>query len=333
MTLPDLNRARIPVGISSCLLGENVRYNGGNELNSYIDQTLGQYFEFHRFCPEMAIGLGVPRKPIRLVREKGTEKGTEKGAAQIRCIGAEEPDRDFTGALENITHEQLSWHSFLCGYILKKGSPSCGMERVKVWVQNRMPENVGTGIYAATLMQNFPNLPVEEEGRLGDTQLRENFIQRVYVMSRWKQLESMGLTIRRLVDFHARHKLIVMSHSQQRNRELGRLVAGVTKQDLPSKSEAYIASLMHTLKKVATPKNHVNVLQHVQGFLKRALDTDDKQELIQCIDAYRQGQVPLIVPITLLNHHFRRNPNEYIANSWYMQPYFSGLGLRNQIQG
>lgn len=318
MSTADKNGARIPVGISSCLLGENVRYNGGNELNPYIDRTLGQYFEFRRFCPEMAIGLGVPRKPIRLVRDKS--------AARVRCIGANEPERDFTDALENITQEQRDWHSSLCGYILKSGSPSCGMERVKVWGQNRIPENVGTGIYAATLMRNFPNLPVEDEGRLGDPRLCENFIKRVYVLHLWKQLESRGLTVGRLVDFHARHKLIVMSHSQQRCRELGRLVAGITKKDLRTKSDEYIAALMQTLKKVTTPKNHVNVLQHVQGYLKRALDADDKQELKQCIEAYRQGHVPLIVPVTLLNHYFRRNPDEYIANSWYMHPYFSELG-------
>lgn len=314
---------KVPVGISSCLLGDNVRYNGGNELNAYIESTLGQYFEFHRFCPEMAIGLGVPRKPIRLVREKS--------AAEVRCVGVDEPDRDFTLALVNAAHEQRDWHSRLCGYILKKNSPSCGMERVKVWVGNRMPENVGSGIYAATLMKNFPELPVEEEGRLGDARLRENFIQRVYVLFRWKQMQAEGVSVGRLVDFHARHKLIIMSHNQQRARELGRLVASATGRNIMEVSAQYLSLLMPTLRKIATVKNHVNVLQHIQGYLKRSLDADDKQELVECIESYRKGELPLIVPITLLNHHFRRNPDEYIANSWYMHPYHPELGLRNQI--
>lgn len=314
---------KIPVGISSCLLGDNVRYNGGNELNSYIQKTLGEFLEFRRFCPEMAIGLGVPRKPIRLVRYRGDDV--------IHCVGVDEPDREFTAALENTAHEQSDWQRQLCGYIVKKGSPSCGMERVKVWRENRMPENVGSGIYTATLMKNFPNLPVEEEGRLGDARLRENFIQRVFILHRWKAMEAEGVSVHRLVDFHARHKLIIMSHGQVKNRELGQLVAGTNSKNVKVNAREYLSGLMQALRKPATAKNHVNVLQHIQGYLKKHLDADDKAELSQCIEAYRLGQLPLIVPITLLNHHFRRHPNEYIERSWYMQPYLSELGLRNQI--
>lgn len=313
---------RIPVGISSCLLGETVRFDGGHKLHSYIEQTLGQYFEFRPFCPEVAIGLGVPRKPIRLVQSATDDS--------IRCVGTTEPEKDFTDALRNIAHEQLPGQRELCGYILKKGSPSCGMERVKVYGA-RMPRADGAGIYAATMMANLPDLPVEEEGRLGDARLRENFIQRVYVTWRWRQLLAEGLTVAGLVDFHARHKLILMSRDQRAVRALGQQVAAVTRSTLAAEAADYFSTLMRTLKKTATVRNHVNVLQHVQGYLKKHLDRDDKAELAETIERYRQGQVPLIVPITLLNHHFRRNPNDYIARSWYMQPYPAELSLTNQI--
>ncbi|MEZ5491445.1 MAG: DUF523 and DUF1722 domain-containing protein [Gammaproteobacteria bacterium] len=314
---------KIPVGISSCLLGENVRFDGGHKQHSYVQKTLGEYFEFRTFCPEVAIGLGIPRRPIRLIRKAGSD--------EIRCVSTVDESKDYTDALVDAAEQQAHWHRDLCGYILKRASPSCGMERVKVYSEQGMPFNDGAGIYAATLMKNFPELPVEEEGRLGDSRLRENFIQRVYVMWRWKELLESGVTVGRLVDFHARHKLIIMSHDQQDYRALGKLVAGIRKENLSEQLPAYLHGLMAALKKIASLGNHVNVLQHIQGYLKQNLDRDDKQELVQCIEDYRNGVVPLIVPITLLNHHFRRNPNEYIERSWYMKPYPSELSLTNQI--
>ena len=171
--------SKIPVGISSCLLGEKVRYDGGHKNNSYVGKTLGQYFDLQSFCPELDIGLGIPRKPIRLSR---------KGSDVIRCILVDNPEPDFTDALAKSANEKKQWHSILCGYILKKDSPSCGMERVKIW-DDVMPIREGVGIYAGKMMENFPYLPVEEEGRLGDAVLRENFIQRVFIMRRWYQLK------------------------------------------------------------------------------------------------------------------------------------------------
>jgi len=314
---------KIPVGISSCLLGESVRFDGGHKQHSYVQKTLGEYFEFKPFCPEVAIGLGIPRKPIRLIRQAGSE--------EIRCVSTVDASKDFTDDLVNIAQQQAHWQGDLCGYILKRGSPSCGMERVKVYSDKGMPFNDGAGIYAATMMKRFPELPCEEEGRLGDSKLRENFVQRVYVMWRWKQLLESGITVGKLVDFHARHKLILMSHDQQDYRQLGKLVAGIRKDNLQEMLTVYLADLMRALKKIATAGNHVNVLQHIQGYLKQNLDRDDKQELVQCIEEYRSGVVPLIVPITLLNHHFRRNPNEYIERSWYMKPYPAELSLTSNI--
>jgi uncharacterized protein YbgA (DUF1722 family)/uncharacterized protein YbbK (DUF523 family) len=314
---------KIPVGISSCLLGENVRFDGGHKQHSYVQQTLGEYFEFKPFCPEVAIGLGIPRKPIRLVRHPGSE--------EIRCVSTVDASKDFTDQLADAARQQTHWQEELCGYILKRGSPSCGMERVKVYSEKGMPFNDGAGIYAATMMRIFPELPCEEEGRLGDSRLRENFIQRVYVMWRWKQLLESGISVGKLVDFHARHKLIIMSHDQQDYRNLGKLVASIRKENLQELVPVYLADLMKALKKIASVGNHVNVLQHIQGYLKQNLDRDDKQELVQCIEEYRSGIVPLIVPITLLNHHFRRNPNDYIERSWYMKPYPAELSLTSNI--
>lgn len=255
-------QSKMPVGISSCLLGEKVRYDGGHKNNSTITKTLGQYFDLQSFCPELDIGLGVPRKPIHLSR---------KGSDVIRCVPIDSPEPDFTDALEKSANEKKQWHSSLCGYILKKDSPSCGMERVKVW-KDIMPIREGVGIYAAKMMENFPYLPVEEEGRLGDAMLRENFIQRVFIMHRWQQLKAQGMTFSDLLKFHARHKLIIMSHNQNRYRELGQLLAAARKDNALEVAEEYLLKLMRALKIPATRGNHVNVLQHIQGYLKKPLD-------------------------------------------------------------
>ncbi|MEX0963686.1 MAG: DUF523 and DUF1722 domain-containing protein [Pseudohongiellaceae bacterium] len=317
----DGEHGKIPVGVSSCLLGEKVRYDGGHKNNSYIGRTLGEYFNLQPFCPELDIGLGIPRKPIRLSR---------KGSDVIRCIPVDGPEPDYTEPLKESANNQKAWHGSLCGYILKKDSPSCGMERVKIW-DDVMPIREGHGIYAAKMMENFPCLPVEEEGRLGDAVLRENFIQRVFVMHRWTQLFREGVKLRDLLEFHARHKLIIMSHDQNRYRELGRLLAAAGKSDAADVADTYLPGLMATLKIPATRGNHVNVLQHIQGYLKKPLDKEDKLELTETVEKYRLGLLPLIVPITLLNHFFRKYPDEYITNSWYMHPYPEEMSLQNHI--
>ena len=312
---------KIPVGISSCLLGEQVRYDGGHKRHSWITGTLGKYFELHPFCPEVDIGLGIPRKPIRLTRAEDGE---------IRCVQIDDPAIDHTRALRDCLHKRRAWAGRLCGYILKKDSPSCGMERVRVW-RGEMPAREGSGIFADALMREFPWLPVEEEGRLGDAVLRENFIQRVFVLRRWFALLESGLSVSALTQFHARHKLILMSHDPMQYPALGRLLADAGKQDFEELSEQYLLRLMAALKLPATRGRHVNVLQHITGYLKKSLATDDKRELARTIEDYRQGLVPLIVPITLLNHFFRKHPHPYIAESWYMKPYPAELVLRNQL--
>jgi uncharacterized protein YbgA (DUF1722 family)/uncharacterized protein YbbK (DUF523 family) len=313
-----MSMTKIPIGISSCLLGQPVRYDGGHKRDNYIVGTLADYFDFQPFCPEIAIGMGTPRPTIHLVNSN----------KQIRSIGVKNPDIDVTDQLRDYANQQKSTHSDLCGYILKKGSPSCGMERVKVY-SNGQPQQIGTGIYAEVMMRNNPLLPVEEEGRLGDPRLRENFIQRVYVLHRWKLLITEGLTPQRLTRFHAQHKLIIMSHANY--ADLGQLLATVSKENIVEVAKIYIAQLMTTLKKLASRKSHVNVLQHIQGYLKKELTADDKAELSELIERYRLGEVPLIVPLTLLKHHFRKNPDAYIEDSYYMCPYPAPLQLSNAL--
>lgn len=309
---------KIPIGISSCLLGQNVRYDGGNKRDSYITGTLSAYFDFHPFCPEVGIGLGTPRPTLHLVKIDNA----------LRCVGIKDPKIDVTDQLRSYAKQQQNFFADLCGYILKKGSPSCGMERVKVYTGVHAHKN-GVGIYAEELMRLNPLLPVEEEGRLGDPGLRENFIQRIYVLYRWKALLAEGLTASSLTHFHARHKLIIMSHEDY--RDLGQLLAGLTKANLITIAEQYILQLMTTLKKPSSRKNHVNVLQHIQGYLKKALSADDKAELCEVIERYRNGYIPLIVPLTLLKHHFRKSPDPYIEESYYMSPYPQELQLINQL--
>lgn len=315
--------SKIKVGISSCLLGEKVRFDSGHKKNAYVTDTLNDYFEFTPFCPEVSIGLGIPRETIRLVTVD----------EEIRCVGTKSPDLDVTEELYQSADDQKGWHAELSGYILKKDSPSCGMERVKLYKgieKNQMAEKSGVGLYAKRLMENFPHLPIEEEGRLSDPRLRENFIQRVYIYARWQEMEHKGFTLAGLQEFHAQHKYIFMSHNQNQGRTLGASLANSDK-DIETLALDYLGLMMALLKSIATVKNHVNTLQHIQGYLKNDLDAGDKEELRATIEDYQKFLLPLIVPITLLRHHFRRHPKGYIENSYYLKPHPGELMLLNNI--
>jgi len=314
------NLEKIKIGISSCLLGEKVRFDSGHKRNAYVNNVLSNYFEFTAFCPEVEIGLGIPREPIRLVIFD----------EEVRCVGTKNKSMDVTEKLYQSADEQKDWHQQLCGYILKKGSPSCGMERVRLY-RGDMPERIGVGLYARRLIQNFPELPVEEEGRLEDSLLRENFIQRVYIYWRWKKLLEEPACFNDLTEFHARHKYIFMSHDQTLARELGTWLAENHKTEISNVTSQYLSKMMSLLKHIATRRNHVNTLQHIQGYLKKHLTADDKLELTTNIHQYRKGLLPLVVPITLLRHHFRHNPNSYISDSYYMQPHPAELMLLNSL--
>jgi uncharacterized protein YbgA (DUF1722 family)/uncharacterized protein YbbK (DUF523 family) len=310
---------RIRIGISSCLLGAKVRYDGNHKLDTFLTETLGRHFEFVPVCPEVAIGLGVPRPPIRLV-----------GAAHApRAVGVEDPALDVTRKLADYGARMGRELNDISGYILKSKSPSCGMERVKLYPEKGGPGvKQGRGIYAAALMAKRPLLPTEEEGRLGDPALRENFIENVFAYRRWQDLAASGVTASRLVDFHTRHKLMIMAHGTERYRALGRLVAGASRREARAVADKYIHAFMHTLRHTPTRARHANVLMHLMGYLKKTLDSADKYELLALIHAYRVGHVPRIVPLTLLNHHFRRHPHPYVVGQYYLEPPPDELMLR-----
>jgi uncharacterized protein YbgA (DUF1722 family)/uncharacterized protein YbbK (DUF523 family) len=311
----------IRIASSSCLLGQEVRYNGAHKLNAYMTKSLSEYFEFVPFCPEVAIGLGIPRKPIRLVQ----------GERGIRAVGIKNPELDVTDKLVTYGEEVVTKLQGISGYIFKKASPSCGIERVKVYNEAGNPVDSSAGIFAGTVMRLLPELPVEEEGRLMDPRLRENFIERVFVYRRWQELVEQGLTAATLVGFHTRHKFTILAHDEPAYRELGGVVANAGKGDIDSIASRYVGTLMAALKRMATPKTHANVLMHIMGFVKQHLDSADKAELLDVIDAYRLEQVPLIVPITLIKHYLRRHPDPYMDQQYYLNPHPMELMLRNHI--
>jgi uncharacterized protein YbgA (DUF1722 family)/uncharacterized protein YbbK (DUF523 family) len=321
MTQANEQAEKIPVGVSSCLLGQEVRYDGGHKHNAYLTKTLTDYFEFVPFCPELAIGMPVPRPPIQLKAKDG----------EIHAVGVKDPAIDKTRDLAAYGQQVAVKNRHLCGYILKKDSPSCGMERVKVYDKNNMPEKRGRGIYAAALMEMLPWLPVEEEGRLMDPRLRENFVERVFVLSRWQNYQDLGMSAAALVEFHTRHKFIIQAHDEVAYRELGRLVSDLGNADMAQISSQYLVRMMEALKRLATTRTHANVLMHIMGFLKNYLTGDDKQELLGLIENYRQGKVPLIVPITLIKHYLRIYPDDYINQQYYLNPHPMELMLRNHI--
>jgi len=313
---------KLRIGISSCLLGDQVRFDGGHKRDAFIVDHLGPWVEFVPVCPEVAIGLGIPRQPIHLVN----------GENGIRVVGVRDPSLDVTEPLLDYGREMAGQLTDLCGYILKSRSPSCGMERVKVYGAGGGPgSKTGVGLYAKAFMEAHPTLPVEEEGRLGDPVLRENFIERIFTYARWQAMVRRGLSAAAIVDFHTRHKLCLLAHGEVAYRRMGRMVANAGKVPPRELADAYLRELMAVLTLRATRRRHANVLQHLAGYLKRALDSDDRTELGEVIDEYRLGRVPLIVPITLFRHHFRRHPDPYVEAQVYLHPHPPELMLRNLI--
>lgn len=300
---------RILVGVSSCLLGEQVRYNGGHKRDKYVAEALSEHFQLLPFCPEVAVGLGVPRTPIRLTK-------TEAGAT--RAVAIDDPARDVSDALHRYGVEVSRTHPALSGYIFKARSPSCGMERVKVYGRDGTRVDRSRGLYAGAIIKERPLLPVEEEGRLNDAGLRENFLERVFVYHRWQCLDAVGLTRAALVRFHSEHKFLIMAHDQDALRELGRIVAN-PEESIATTAAAYIEKLMQALSRLASRGNQANALQHLAGFLKNTIDSDARAELAGAIDGYRSGDLPIIVPLTLLRHHQRRVEDDYLAGQQILE--------------
>ena len=313
---------KIKLGVSACLLGEKVRYDGGHKMDRFIVNTLGNYVEFVPVCPEAEAGFGIPRESMHLAGDPSAPR-----------LITTKTKRDVTG-------QMLKWAKTrvreleaedLCGFIFKSRSPSSGMARVKVFTKKGMPVQKGVGLFAQAFMDHFPLIPVEEEGRLHDFKLRENFIESIFVLKRWRAFLKEDKTRGGLVKFHTQHKLLIMSHSVQHYRTMGKLVAHGKEKSLKALFSEYQQQLMAGLKLKTTIKKNVNVLQHLMGYFKKDLTGDEKQELLEIFDNYRKGHIPLIVPITLIGHYVRKYHQPYLKQQYYLHPHPVELQLRNHV--
>ena len=324
MTEPErvAPRPTIRLGISACLLGDQVRFDGGHKRDRFLTDTLGPFVEWVRVCPEVELGLGTPRETLRLVKSDGA----------LRMITTRTAV-DHTDGMNSWAKRRVSELAGedLCGYVLKEDSPSCGMDRVKVYSADAMPERSGRGLFATALMARFPNLPVEEEGRLSDPRLRENFIERVFAYRRLKDLFAGALSMGRLVGFHTAHKMSLLAHSTTAYQQLGRLVAAGSGTPKREVREAYESLFMAAMTRIATAARHTNVLMHMAGHLKRLIPADSKRELLESIDEYRRGLVPLVVPLTLIRHYVRLHDVAYLAGQTYLEAHPRELMLRNHV--
>ena len=313
---------KIRLGVSSCLLGEEVRYDGGHRRDAFLTDVLGPFVEWVPVCPEVEIGLGVPRPPIRLVGDPTAPR-----------LQVEKTGEDLTSRMRRWASGRLGELAALGlhGYVLKRGSPSCGLVRLRVYGEDGSPGRVGRGLFAAALTDALPLLPVEEEGRLTDAGIRESFIERVFAAARWQAFTASPPRVRDLVAFHAAHKFAILAHSPRDYAELGRLVAGAGPRLAAETLATYGTRFMQALAVRATRARHVNVLQHLAGFLKRQLTDDERAELGEVIAEYRRGLVPVVVPLTLLKHHVRRLAVAYLADQVYLSPHPKELMLRNHV--
>jgi len=312
----------IKVGISTCLLGQKVRFDGGHKRDRYITDILGEFFRFVPVCPEVEVGMGVPRESVRL-------EGTPEAPRMV----APKSGKDWTLTMNRYSDKRVRQRDFsdICGYILKKDSPTCGMERVRVYGPSGMPARNGQGLFAGSLMQHHPLLPVEEEGRLNDLKLRENFIVRVFAYWRLRNLFSPGFGLSRLVKFHTEHKYLLLAHSPRHYQSLGRLVATSKKMSPAEIRQEYSPVFMDALKTKSTTSKNINVLHHILGFLKKLISADEKKSILEAIEDYRAGMVPLVVPLTLLKHYVILNDVEYIRDQIYLNPHPKELMLRSHV--
>ena len=313
---------KIRLGISTCLLGENVRYDGGHKLDRFLTDTLGQYVEYVPVCPEVECGLPIPRESMHLEGDP------------------ESPRLMTSRTKQDMTERMVSWakkrvveleKEGLCGFIFKSDSPSSGMERVRVYNEKGMPAKKGVGMFAKIFMNHFPLLPVEDEGRLHDPKLRENFVERIFTLKRWREVLEKKESRGNLVDFHKQHKMLILSHSLKHHQMMGKLVAQAKGIPLKELYQQCQAILMEALQLKTTPKKNANVLMHMMGYFREQLSSDEKQELLEVIDHYRQEHIPLIVPITLINHYVRKYNQSYLKEQIYLNPHPLELQLRNHV--
>jgi len=314
--------AKIPLGVSQCLLGDRVRYDGSHKRNRFLVETLGAYVEFRPFCPEVAIGLGVPRKPIRLMAIGG----------ETRVRGVVNPELDVTEPLIEYAGQIAPGLVDICGYVFMQNSPSCGVFGIKRYGTNGFPlDSQGRGAFAGRLMELMPLLPVEEAGRLKDAGLRDNFITRVFAYHDFKTTVGPAPTAKKLIDFYSRYKYQVMAHHVPSYFTIGRYLSNLAGRDLQVSSHEFLVLFMQALAHHAGRKGNTNAMAHLRGYLKTILKPHEKQELSQLIDSYQQGLVPLIVPLTLLRHHLGKLDNPYLKSQTFWSPHPERLGLRNHI--
>lgn len=313
---------KIRLGISSCLLGEKVRFDGSHKLDRFLTETLGRYVEYVPVCPEVEVGLPTPRETLRLV-------GSEANQRLVFSKSGGDITERMTGwakrRVAQLEKEDLS------GFIFKSKSPSSGMERVRLYDRNGVPRKTGVGLFAKVFMEHFPLLPVEEEGRLHDPRLRENFIEIIFALRRWRGLLAQGKSAKNLINYHTSHKLLIMAHSPEIYRQMGKLVARSGELDAEILYRDYLALLMKGLRLRTTVPKQVNVLQHIFGYFKKQLSADEKQEVLGVIESYRAKQVPLVVPIILLNHFVRKYDQPYLKQQVYLNPHPIELKLRNHV--
>lgn len=312
----------INIGVSTCLLGENVRYNGGHSKDRFLTETLGQYVKWVPVCPEVECGMGIPRETLRLVGP------VDNPRLVTSKTNVDHTDQMLGWAKKKL--EQLETEN-LCGFIFKSASPSSGMERVKVYHPKGGSVKKGVGVFAKAFMEYFPRIPVEEEGRLHDPKLRENFIENIFVMKNWRDNLSQQKTRGRMVDFHTRHKLLFLSHSEKHYRSMGKLVAAGKNIPIDDLYSAYEKEMMEALRLKTTVKKNANVLQHLVGYFKKPLSKDEKEELLSIINQYKNEYVPLIVPITIINHYVRKYDQPYLKLQSYLNPHPIELKLRNHV--
>jgi uncharacterized protein YbgA (DUF1722 family)/uncharacterized protein YbbK (DUF523 family) len=313
---------RIRLGISACLLGERVRFDSGHKREPFLVESLGQFVDWVSVCPEVESGMGAPREAMRLVRVDDEIRLLTNQTAQDKTVML----RDFSSRRVNELAEED-----LCGFVLKKDSPSCGLERVKVYSPGGVPTKTGRGLFAEALAARFPLLPVEEEGRLNDPRLRENFVERIFAYRRLVTLFAKRWTMGDVVRFHTAHKLTLMAHKPDAYRRLGQLVASGASTPRGEWQQRYASEFMAALLAMATPRRHSNVLHHMLGYFKKTLDRESRAELLALIEDYAAGHVPLVVPLTLLGHHIRRGEVSYLADQVYMRPHPVELMLRNHV--
>lgn len=311
----------ITIGVSACLLGEQVRYDGGHKHDRYITDTLGRFFNFLPICPEVECGLPTPREAMRL------EGDPEAPRLMTRISRIDKTEQMKSYCDQRV---RVMESADLCGFIFKKDSPSSGLHRVKVYTNNVAVKS-GRGLFADAIVRHFPLLPVEEEGRLNDADIRENFIERVFSYRRWKDFLLDNPTLGGLVEFHTAHKLLIMAHSTQYYREMGALVGNPHQLRKNELFERYEEQLMKALALQATVKKHTNVLMHIMGYFKKQLDHAEKQELLEVINQYHDRLVPLVVPLTLLKHYVNKYDQAYLKQQLYLSPHPAELMLRNHV--